>query len=103
MGLGRHSDVATPKRSCGPHRSLVPRQRLQKVRHLRNCVDTDAAMAPVPATQASVSDQFFPHQSRRLLIQLQQHLLLAGNLHRRRQTIAVHQPITAQCRHLGAR
>jgi len=37
---------APPKRSCGPHRSLVPRQRLQKVRHLRNCVDTYAAIAP---------------------------------------------------------
>jgi len=36
---------ASPKRSCGPHRSLVPRQRLQKVRHLGNCVDTYAAMA----------------------------------------------------------
>jgi len=44
MGSVRYSDVATPKRSCGPHRSLVPRQRLQKVRHLRSCVDTYAAI-----------------------------------------------------------
>jgi len=44
MGLVRHSDVAPPKRSCGPHRSLVPRQRLQKVRHLRNCVDAYAGI-----------------------------------------------------------
>ena len=27
-------------RSCGPYRSLVPRQRLQKIRPQRNCVDT---------------------------------------------------------------
>ena len=36
---------AAPRRSCGPDRSLVSRQRLQKVRHLRNGVDTHAAMS----------------------------------------------------------
>ena len=64
MGLARHSDVATPKRSCGPHRSLVPRQRLQKIRHLRNCVDTYAhrVQARLPQGETSIQQSAISSQ-----------------------------------------